>query len=1364
MLTGPLAGSTAQPPGFTKNPNGCGKFVVNMFKAGSGKCRDCGHEWHQHDGVIDRQVAEKFVQIWKHAMEKQALAAAVPMKSEVQQRAEERHAYLEKHRRGSTSEVGHEWYCDHATEERKFKSLSDQSSDEEELRMYSKEEFLERERAALSGMSTKATVTPVMTAAHKPVKVVNLIDFSDEFVRQDVRPARPPSPRVVGAGGSASPRGVGLTGSSSPRLMGASGSASPRVVGAAGSSPRVVGLTGSSSPRMVGAGSSSPRVMGLTGSSPRVAAMSGSLTPGHLSLPQLMPGHASPDSLGMRKLEAIEHQVQFMTRELTEKTSEINRLHSELEVATAKVHEQEHLATTNKEESRSLIDQLEVVMRENAVTVDQLRQQLQHQDIQAKAEREEEVARLTAQIADSQSVTAALTAELESLKVAHGQLQTLQGSDNAVIGELKIELGAKRDEASAAAERIDQLTSQLDASKSASDQWSAELESLKVENAQLRDQAGDEHAVIEQLRIELAAKNEVESTTRERLTQLTSQLDASKSAQDALMVEFESLKAENTQLRAQAGDEHAVIEQLRIELSAKSDEASAAVDRINQLSAELSASRSAHAELESLKEENTQLRSQGGHVDEEGKRLRAELDTVSAESRIVQDKFNSEREILKQENSQLRSELDALQVKIAEADSAQQAKEAELAELRSGLDESGLTQQQLQTERDAFATQLAEAGTVLEETSASLHAALKATESEKSAACEQLAMAQEELAFVQRQLEELRLSNNPDQEMAVEIASLKEHIVRLESELASTVAESSDWKLRVGTAFAREQELLTELRGVRNSLTESSTQSEELNILIDSLRVELDAARDAQEHLHQVIARLEAEVDASRSGDDRIQVLETERNDLQSEIGSLSSQIAALTEELISSQSAQAAFTTLTSEHEALVQQYSELGKSRTDTIASLEGKVAELVKSKTETISTHEAKIAELVKSKTETIASLEGKIAELGKSKTEQESQLGIELWQLQNQLKVMTDQAAVKSSEVEELTQKLAELERLESTVADLRSATESDKRSVEALKAQVTEKDSVIAKLESELSQTGSAREAAESEMAALDKEITGLRTMSVQLETEVGTLERKVASSESELESARAALMTTDQELKYARSQMNAETDMGRAEIGRLQAEIEDLRAKLATDSQSSATANSRVLQAEQTIHELREKLALAQQDLAEANRSRQSADLTQRQSDMYLKAIQDVSFVVKTVTDKFLSPNASEANSRAVSMEEEGAEAILQLERHTKALLRLVDAVTDKAKILEKENDSLENKLVEYENINTVLRERINQSFMHRMIEPIISCSWKGARDREPALLTGTPIQPRPGNEMSHLIAPPRQQGGMNRD
>jgi hypothetical protein len=136
---------------------------------------------------------------------------------------------------------------------------------------------------------------------------------------------------------------------------------------------------------------------------------------------------------------------------------------------------------------------------------------------------------------------------------------------------------------------------------------------------------------------------------------------------------------------------------------------------------------------------------------------------------------------------------------------------------------------------------------------------------------------------------------------------------------------------------------------------------------------------------------------------------------------------------------------------------------------------------------------------------------------------------------------------------------------------------------------------------------------------------------------------------------------------------------------------------------------------------------------------------------------------MRTVTDKFLSPNVSEAQSRAISVEEEGSEAIYQLERNVKAILRLIETVADKAKIIEKENLGLQDKLKEYEGLNDSLRERVNQPLIQRIMEPIMSCRWSGPPPNE-RFMNGNPTQRRNG-EMSNIMGgAPRQYGNMTRD
>jgi chromosome segregation ATPase len=325
--------------------------------------------------------------------------------------------------------------------------------------------------------------------------------------------------------------------------------------------------------------------------------------------------------------------------------------------------------------------------------------------------------------------------------------------------------------------------------------------------------------------------------------------------------------------------------------------------------------------------------------------------------------------------------------------------------------------------------------------------------------------------------------------------------------------------------------------------------------------------------------------------------------------------------------------------------------------------------------------------------------------------------------------------------------------------IRAQLEESRGSLEAgserINAEISQLRSTVGSLQDELVEART-----EKDRVIGDSKDLGLRIVE---------LESWNASSAGEIESLRASVQTMENELKFVRSERNAESDMVRAETVRLTTELEAVSAKfaevqseLAREVENGVSLQARILQFEHVVEELKAKLTSTQAELQDALRSRSTNDKVASQCEQYLKAIQDVSFVIKTVTDKFLSPNASEVNSRAVSIEEEGSEAVAQLERHVKALLRLVEAVSDKSKILEKENMCLENKLRDYENINTTLREKADRSLVQRIIEPIMACKWAGTDANTRMAHGAVPVQPRHGSEMSQLISPPRQYGGMS--
>ena len=296
----------------------------------------------------------------------------------------------------------------------------------------------------------------------------------------------------------------------------------------------------------------------------------------------------------------------------------------------------------------------------------------------------------------------------------------------------------------------------------------------------------------------------------------------------------------------------------------------------------------------------------------------------------------------------------------------------------------------------------------------------------------------------------------------------------------------------------------------------------------------------------------------------------------------------------------------------------------------------------------------------------------------------------------------------------------------------------------------------------------------SEIERITQELTKAQAELSRVTSESGSAAQmrseRIASLQSEVDTMTSQLIATREELRSLQTELNETTDKGRTDLLKLQSEsasiaqrFNDAQAELARERQSAVSVQGQLIQAQQTVEVLKAKLAQALVQAAESSKSRDNWDSLNQQNEQYLKSIQDVSFVMRTVTDKFLSPNVSEAQSRAISVEEEGSEAIYQLEKNVKAILRLIETVADKAKIIEKENLGLQDKLKEYEGLNDSLRERVNQPLIQRIMEPIMSCRWSGPPPSE-RFMNGNPTQRRNG-EMSNIMGgAPRQYGNMTRD
>ena len=406
---------------------------------------------------------------------------------------------------------------------------------------------------------------------------------------------------------------------------------------------------------------------------------------------------------------------------------------------------------------------------------------------------------------------------------------------------------------------------------------------------------------------------------------------------------------------------------------------------------------------------------------------------------------------------------------------------------------------------------------------------------------------------------------------------------------------------------------------------------------------------------------------------------------------------------------------------------------------------------------------ISELQSQLAESVAISDGLALELEAARTnacasDSESQqvvtLRSELESLESVKVALDAELAQTRTHAHELQTRLDELSQKLSNVA------ESDAR----LASVTLEKDAEIASVRSEL-QSEVHRVAGE--LSRVQAELEKILADKASSEASLGG---RIAMMEAEIEAGKAAVAASQEQIRYLESRLNAASDVSRSDVLRLESEVEstlarltEARAELAAERQSAVSTNGQLLQAQQTVHDLRAKLTKVQTDLSDATKGRGNVDALSLQNEQYLKTIQDVSFVMKTVTDKFISPNVSAVNSRAASLDEDGVGAMQQLDRNVQAILRLIEAVSDKAKIIEKENSKLENKLRDYEAVNSTLREKANRGFMQRLVDPIISCRWSGPShvdhlSQQPA---GVPMQNRHEGERSNLIVPPRQVNNM---
>lgn len=1338
-----------------------------MFKAGSGKCRDCGHEWHQHEGVIDRQVADKFVQIWNHNQQKLAAAAATTIanshKTDEEIREEERRAYIAAQKKlnagvagtsGSQSGRNKDWLSadnsgDENSNSHRKKALSDESS-EEDFKYYSKDEFLAKQKSttSLSGLPTNASSTPVA----KPVKVVNLIDFSDAT---HIRPA-------------------------SPRLApGLSGSASPRLGGLGGSSPRVGGLSPHNLPMH-------PPGLGL-----------GSTTPGHLSLPLTALHLRQSGSQSPR--DTIEHQVQLMTKELHDKAAEIESLRKRL-------GEIEAVADKNKEESRKLLDQLDAATRSNGSTVQELRDQLmtvEQKEANARAEldlKDDQLEKLVEESSQLRHTVQELANQLAQLQ----ERETLRASgDSHSEGMVKAyeariaELEANLQTARVSAENGEQaVAQQLETARGLEQQ----LEELRV---QLETSQGFEIEASE-LRAQLQTARQLEQESSE----IRSQFEKARGFENevnelrAQLVSARVDESEIIELRNQLETAKARSERI-LELEALLQQqvscSRSAEDRVSELQSQLTSGQERMAEVEQqlieksnaiaslLGEKSTYAVQAADRISELERQLMEATETL-AKLGDVEAQMQKSNTLHETESLQLKSRIEELETQLCV--SSDQGSHVE--SLKQSLE-------QRETRISEIEVQLASVQACIEQRDAYIQELEQRLSSDR----DQLILAQKTRMQLETMQSDLAQRDSRIHELETGIEKKTEELQILQSELTIRDEQLVQTEQRLTQASALQEAIEDKeatIFSLQSSITVFNEQISELTLSITRKDEEIEllsASKQANVQAHEHIGRLEAELEAAlnASGNNqsmsdqlaevqsRLALLQGERDNLTMQLGEVQARLVSVEEER------EATVAQLAGDLNIEHQRCAHLDDQLRNTSVELE-QLKTGMEEFTRTADITTQQIAELENEKRSLqaeIVRLSDKISLIESASTESVGEFETMMAEVRRQNADLSQQLEEKRVILDALSNdsntQQAFIDSLQKELSSVRTQLDTAEMHLTSAQIRVEEEAKLRAETEETRASIQASSQRSVEEIAQLRETIDELRNQldeirmekecavseSRELAVKIVALESSNTTAKEEIEALKESVKTAENELRFVKSELNAESDITRVEVVRMSTELEALivklneaQSELAREVQNGVSAQARIMQSEHMIEELKSKLTSAQSELNNVMKNSALVESVSRQSEQYLKAIQDVSFVMKTVTDKFLSPNASEANSRAISVEEEGTEAVNQLERSVKSLLRLVEAVSDKSKILEKENLGLENKLRDYENINTALREKANQSFVQRLIDPIVSCKWPGANNRARIGHDGVPVQPRHGSEMSQLIAPPRQYGGMS--
>ncbi|XP_075713739.1 golgin subfamily B member 1 isoform X2 [Rhinoderma darwinii] len=537
-----------------------------------------------------------------------------------------------------------------------------------------------------------------------------------------------------------------------------------------------------------------------------------------------------------RRLHESQSNINELTRQLSESQETIAGLskqlqdsHESVRELTKSLQEKEHAAKSlqdkqeleNREMQRTLEEKNEALLSRNQV-VEMLEQELQSAELQKQVLSEQ----FREMEQELKSVRKSLVIEQEEISQQAEFYNDLLKEKAILCQQLQEALNKEKD----AASEINCLKTQLEKTKldltplpdleqiqtelergaqEELERLRAEVEKTKGTQAELEKQKGAQKE-LQQLREELNK----EKGAQEELQQLREELDK-KGAQEELQQLREELDKKGAQVELQ---------QLREELNKEKG----AQEELQQLRGELDKEKGAQEELQQLRED---LDKEKG-AQEELQQLREELDKKGAQVELQQlrEELNKEKGA-QEELQQLREELDK-----------EKGAQEELQQLRGELDKEKGAQEELQQLREDL-------------------------DKEKGAQ-EELQQLREELdkeKGAQEELQQLREELDKEKGAQVELQQLREELEKnkddqeemplVRAELEQQKQNQIQLQVELDRLKEANEELVKAKRDERD--THNRNESDEGNLELESVKIELDKENKRQEELFRMKEELQ---------------------------------------------------------------------------------------------------------------------------------------------------------------------------------------------------------------------------------------------------------------------------------------------------------------------------------------------------------------------------------------------------------------------------------------------------------------------------------------------------------------------------